>query len=80
MTNRRGQLSRSAHAGFAAGQRVKAFDDIEQPVRIKLDRLEAATSVRGLAALPGNRLEAPHRSQRSTLGYKLRRALRRWVV
>jgi proteic killer suppression protein len=43
---------------FAGGGRVKAFDGIVQPARIKLDRLEAATSLQDLAGLPGNRLEA----------------------
>lgn len=43
---------------FAAGKRVKAFSGIERPARLKLDRLEAATSIRDLAALPGNRFEA----------------------
>jgi proteic killer suppression protein len=43
---------------FAAGQRVKAFSGIERPARLKLDRLEAATAVRDLAVLPGNRFEA----------------------
>ena len=45
-------------ADFAAGKRVKAFAGIERAARMKLDRLEAATSLRDLAALPGNRLEA----------------------
>ena len=43
---------------FAAGKRVKAFDGIERAARLKLDRLEAATSLKDLSALPGNRLEA----------------------
>ena len=43
---------------FAAGQRVKACSGIERPARLKLDRLEAATAVRDLAALPGNHFEA----------------------
>jgi proteic killer suppression protein len=43
---------------FAAGKRVKAFSALERSARLKLDRLEAATSIRDLAALPGNRLEA----------------------
>src|SRR6266705_1109883 len=43
---------------FAAGKRVKAFSGFERSARLKLDRLEAATSVRDLAALPGNRFEA----------------------
>src|ERR1017187_10448460 len=42
---------------FAAGERVKAFSGIERPARLKLDRLEAATSIRDLAVLPGNRFE-----------------------
>ena len=43
---------------FAAGERVKAFSGIERPARLKLDRLEAATVLKDLAALPGNRFEA----------------------
>jgi toxin HigB-1 len=43
---------------FARGKRVKAFSGIERSARLKLDRLEAATSILDLAALPGNRFEA----------------------
>lgn len=43
---------------FANGKRVKAFSGIERAARLKLDRLEAATSIMDLAALPGNRFEA----------------------
>jgi toxin HigB-1 len=43
---------------FGAGQRVKAFSGIERSARMKLDRLEAATSLKDLSALPGNRFEA----------------------
>jgi toxin HigB-1 len=43
---------------FANGERVKGLSGIERPARLKLDRLEAATSLRDLAALPGNRFEA----------------------
>jgi addiction module HigA family antidote len=43
---------------FAAGQRVKAFFGVERTARLQLDRLEAATAVKDLAALPGNRFEA----------------------
>ena len=42
---------------FAAGKRVKAFSGIQRPAQLKLDRLEAATILRDLAALPGNRFE-----------------------
>jgi len=44
--------------GFAAGHRIKAFSGFERAARLKLDRLEAAMSLRDLAALPGNRFEA----------------------
>ncbi len=43
---------------FASGERVKAFSAIERAARLKLDRLEAAVTLRDLAVLPGNRLEA----------------------
>jgi proteic killer suppression protein len=43
---------------FALGKRVKAFTGIERPARLKLDRLEAAVTLRDLAVLPGNRFEA----------------------
>jgi proteic killer suppression protein len=43
---------------FAAGERVKAFSGIERSARLKLDRLEAATALADLAALPGNRFES----------------------
>ncbi len=36
---------------------MKAFSGVERSARLKLDRLESATSVRDLAALPGNRFE-----------------------
>ena len=43
---------------FAGGERVKAFSGVERSARLKLDRLEAATSLKDLDALPGNRFEA----------------------
>ena len=43
---------------FAAGKRVKAFSGFARSACLKLDRLESATSLRDLAALPGNRFEA----------------------
>ena len=43
---------------FAAGKRVRAFSGIERAARLKIDRLEAASSLKDLAALPGNRFEA----------------------
>jgi len=43
---------------FASGKRIKAFSGFERSARLKLDRLEAAISLRDLSALPGNRFEA----------------------
>lgn len=43
---------------FASGERVKAFSGFARSARLKLDRLEAGTSLRDLAVLPGNRFEA----------------------
>ena len=42
---------------FAAGKRVKAFYGIAHKAQMKLDQLDAATSLRDLN-LPGNRFEA----------------------
>lgn len=42
---------------FAEGKRVKAFGGFEQKAEMRLDQLEAATSLLDLD-LPGNRLEA----------------------
>ncbi|MGY0573347.1 type II toxin-antitoxin system RelE/ParE family toxin [Bradyrhizobium sp. RDM12] len=43
---------------FAAGQHVKEFSGFARQAETRLDRLDAATSLGDLAALPGNRLEA----------------------
>ena len=43
---------------FAAGQHVREFSGFARQAEIRLDRLDAATSLADLAALPGNRLEA----------------------
>ncbi len=42
---------------FAAGKWVRAFSGIERSARLKMDRLEAAASLKDLAALPGNRFQ-----------------------
>ncbi len=42
---------------FAQGKRVKALSGIQRPAQLKLDRLEAATRLDDLAALPGNHFE-----------------------
>jgi proteic killer suppression protein len=43
---------------FAAGKTVKAFSGFERAARLKMDRMEAATSIKDLSAMPGNRFEA----------------------
>ena len=42
---------------FAEGKRVRKFSGIERSARLKLDRLESATTLQDLAGLPGNRFE-----------------------
>ncbi len=37
---------------------MKAFSGFERAARLKIDRLDAATTLEDLAALPGNRFEA----------------------
>lgn len=44
-------------ARFAAGERVKVFSGFARQAELRLDRLDAATELADLAALPGNRLE-----------------------
>ena len=43
---------------FARGDAVKEFSGFSRQAEVRLDRLDAATSLRDLGALPGNRLEA----------------------
>jgi len=43
---------------FAAGGRVKVFSGFSRQAEMKLDQLEAATTVGDLAVLPATRLEA----------------------
>ncbi|TAK51156.1 MAG: plasmid maintenance system killer protein [Gammaproteobacteria bacterium] len=43
---------------FAEGKCVKSFSSFSHRAEMKLDQLEAATTVRDLAVLPGNRLES----------------------
>jgi proteic killer suppression protein len=52
------RLRRQAHQGFRRRQASEGFSGIELAARLKLDRLEAATILKDLGALPGNRLEA----------------------
>ena len=43
---------------FADGNYVKEFSGFARQAELRLERLEAATSLKDLAALSGNRLEA----------------------
>ncbi len=45
-------------ARFAAGEHVKEFSGFARQAEMRLDRLDAAASLRDLAAISGNRLEA----------------------
>ena len=45
-------------ARFSNGERVREFSGFARQAETRLDRLDAATSLQDLAALPGNRLEA----------------------
>jgi len=51
-------------ARFASGRHVKEFSGFSRQAETRLDRLDAATSLADLAALPGNRLE-PLRGDRT---------------
>ncbi|MGH7838325.1 MAG: type II toxin-antitoxin system RelE/ParE family toxin [Candidatus Binataceae bacterium] len=56
---------------FAAGKWIKAFSGFERSARLKLDRLESATSVKDLAALPGNRLEILRADRAGQFGIRI---------
>jgi plasmid maintenance system killer protein len=43
---------------FANGEHVKEFSGFERQAEVRLDRLEVAATLKDLAALRGNRLEA----------------------
>ena len=43
---------------FANGERIRQFSSFARQAEIRLDRLDAAASLKDLEALPGNRLEA----------------------
>jgi toxin HigB-1 len=42
---------------FAQGEHVKDFSGFARQAEVRLDRLDAANSLKDLAVLPGNRLE-----------------------
>ena len=61
---------------FAAGKRVKALSGIERAARLKLDRLEAATALKDLAVLPGNRFEALAGDRKGQYSIRIKRELK----
>jgi proteic killer suppression protein len=56
---------------FALGKRVKAFSGVERAARLKLDRLEAAVTLRDLAGLPGNHFEALKRTRKGQYSIRI---------
>ena len=56
---------------FANGNSVKAFFGFERSAQIRLDRLEAATSIKDLVALPGNFFEALKGDRRSQYSIRI---------
>jgi proteic killer suppression protein len=55
---------------FAEGKRVKAFAGFERQAEMKLDQLDAATSLLDLD-LPGNRLEALKRDRQGQYSIRI---------
>ncbi len=56
---------------FATGKRVKAFSGFERSAQLKLDRMQAATAVNDLAALPGNRFERLRRDRKGQYSIRI---------
>jgi addiction module HigA family antidote len=54
---------------FANGGHVREFSGFARQAEIRLDRLEAATSLKDLAALPGNRLEGLKATGRASIAF-----------
>jgi proteic killer suppression protein len=56
---------------FADGKYVKAFSGISRQAELKLDQLEAATSLKDLAVLPGNRFESLKGGRKGQYGIRI---------
>jgi proteic killer suppression protein len=56
---------------FAEGAFVRAFSGFERQALRKLDQLDAATDLRDLAVLPGNRFEALKGSRNGQLSIRI---------
>jgi proteic killer suppression protein len=63
---------------FALGKRVKALSGIERPARLKLDRLEAAVTLRDLGVLPGNHFEALKGNRKGQYSIRINDQWRVW--
>ena len=61
---------------FANGERVKEFSGFSRQAETRLDRLEAATSLKDLAAMGGNRLEALHGGREGQYSIRINRQWR----
>jgi len=58
-------------ARFADGELVRDFSSFARQAEVRLDRLEAATSLTDLAVLPGNRLEALRGSRSGQMSIRI---------
>jgi toxin HigB-1 len=56
---------------FAKGERVREFSGFSRQAEMRLDRLEAATSLKDLAAVGGNRLEALQGNRRGQYSIRI---------
>ena len=56
---------------FAGGEQVREFSGFARQAEVRLDRLEAAASLKDLAALRGNRLEALTGDRRSQYSIRI---------
>ena len=57
----------------ALGKYVKEFSGFARQAELRLERLEAATSLKDLAALPGNRLEALNGTRQGQYSIRIKR-------
>jgi toxin HigB-1 len=56
---------------FAKGEHVREFSGIRRQAEVRLDRLEAATGLKDLGALPGNRLETLKGSRKGQFSIRI---------
>jgi toxin HigB-1 len=56
---------------FAQGEHVKEFSGFARQAEVRLDRLDAAQSLKDLGALRGNRLEALHGDRRGQYSIRI---------